>query len=92
MGLSRWRVQVFGRVQGVFFRKYAQMTARSLGLGGWVRNEPDGSVLAEIEGPPEKLELFVQWAHRGSPSAQVRRVEVKKDLPPQGVGEFEIVG
>lgn len=92
MERSRWRVQVFGRVQGVFFRKYAQMTAQSLGLAGWVRNELDGSVLAEIEGPVEKLELFVQWAHRGSPNAQVSRVEVKKNLPPQGTVAFEIIG
>lgn len=92
MERSRWRVQVFGRVQGVFFRKYAQMTAQSLGLAGWVRNEPDGSVLAEIEGPAEKLELFVQWAHRGSPGAQVTRVEVQKGLPVEGKTGFEITG
>lgn len=92
MERARWRVQVFGRVQGVFFRRYAQLTAHSLGLIGWVRNEPDGSVQAEIEGPIEKLELFVKWAHRGSPGAQVSRVEVQKDLPLQGGEDFRITG
>jgi len=48
----RYRLRIYGKVQGVFFRKYAQMTAQSLGLGGFVRNEPDGSVYAEVEGPP----------------------------------------
>ncbi|MCS6789641.1 MAG: acylphosphatase [Bacteroidia bacterium] len=81
MNVQRWRIRVFGRVQGVFFRKYAQMTANSLGLVGFVRNEIDGSVFAEVQGSEENLERFVQWAHRGSPAARVERVEVEKALP-----------
>jgi acylphosphatase len=57
----RYRLRIYGKVQGVFFRKYAQMTAQSLGLGGFVRNEPDGSVYAEVEGAPEAVENFVKW-------------------------------
>ncbi|MCS7297618.1 MAG: acylphosphatase [Bacteroidia bacterium] len=83
-------MRIYGRVQGVFFRKYAQMTAQALGIGGFVRNEPDGSVLAEIEGAEEELERFVQWAHRGSPAARVERVEVEKDLLPLGETHFRI--
>jgi len=86
----RWAMRVYGQVQGVFFRKYAQMTAESLGLGGFVRNEPDGSVYAEVEGPPEAVENFVQWAHRGSPAAKVARVQVEKNLPLKGEGPFAI--
>lgn len=81
MEVQRWRIRVYGRVQGVFFRKYAQMTANSLGLVGFVRNEPDGSVLAEAQGSEQNLERFFQWAHRGSPAARVERVEVEKALP-----------
>lgn len=90
MSCLRWRVRVFGKVQGVFFRKYAQMTAQSLGLGGFVRNEPDGSVLAEVEGPPDKLALFVQWCHRGSPAAQVEQVLVEQNLPLKDETHFRI--
>ncbi|MEN3041319.1 MAG: acylphosphatase [Bacteroidia bacterium] len=86
----RWRIRVYGKVQGVFFRKYAWLTAHSLGLTGFVKNEPDGSVLAEVEGAPEQVEKFVQWAHRGSPAAQVTRVEVEQGLTPQGEQRFEI--
>lgn len=89
---ARWRVRIYGKVQGVFFRKYALLTAQGLNLGGFVRNEPDGSVLAEIEGPLEALERFVMWAHRGSPAAQVQEVRVEKDLPCQGESSFRIVG
>mgnify|MGYP001033126765 CR=1 FL=1 len=86
----RYRLRIYGKVQGVFFRKYAQMTAQSLGLGGFVRNEMDGSVYAEVEGPREAVEHFVQWAHRGSPAAKVEHVEVARDLPLLGEGSFSI--
>jgi acylphosphatase len=86
----RYRLRIYGKVQGVFFRKYAQMTAQSLGLGGFVRNEPDGSVYAEVEGSPEAVENFVKWAHRGSPAAQVAHVEVEKNLTPLSETTFSI--
>ncbi len=76
----RYRLHIYGRVQGVFFRKYAQMTAQALGLGGYVQNEPDGSVTAEVEGSLEAVQQFVQWAHRGSPAAKVERVEITTGL------------
>jgi acylphosphatase len=67
------------------------MTAQSLGLGGFVRNEPDGSVYAEVEGSPEAVENFVKWAHRGSPAARVERVEVEKNLPLRLSSSFEVL-
>jgi acylphosphatase len=68
----RYRLRIYGKVQGVFFRKYAQMTAQSLGLGGFVRNEPDGSVYAEVEGPPEAVENFVTMGASRLPCRQGR--------------------
>jgi len=88
----RYRLRIYGKVQGVFFRKYAQMTAQSLGLGGFVRNEMDGSVYAEVEGPPEAVENFVKWAHRGSPAARVERVEIERNLEVRGEKEFQVRG
>lgn len=86
----RYRLRIYGKVQGVFFRKYAQMTAQALGLGGYVQNEPDGSVTAEVEGPLAAVERFVQWAHRGSPAAKVERIEVSKNLTPTQDTNFTI--
>lgn len=92
MQRDRWRLRIYGKVQGVFFRKYAQMTAQALGLGGFVKNMLDGSVLAEIEGEIENLERFTTWAHSGPPAAKVEKVEVEKGLPLLDENSFSIKG
>jgi len=48
---ERLSARITGRVQGVGFRNFTQMRARQLGVSGWVRNEQDGSVRLEAEGP-----------------------------------------
>ncbi|MBM6675726.1 acylphosphatase [Olsenella uli] len=54
----RLHVRFVGRVQGVGFRWTASMVARGLSLTGWVRNEPDGSVTAEVQGEPDHVGAF----------------------------------
>lgn len=78
-----------GRVQGVSFRACAAQEAARLGLAGWVRNEDDGSVLAHLEGPERDVRQMVDWCGHGSPSAQVRRVEVR-DVAPLGTAGFDV--
>ncbi|MCX7763270.1 MAG: acylphosphatase [Bacteroidia bacterium] len=92
MQRERWRLRIYGKVQGVFFRKHAQMTAQALGLSGFVQNMLDGSVLAEIEGEVENLERFTAWAHTGPPAAKVQKVEVEKGLPLLEESSFSIKG
>jgi acylphosphatase len=82
-------VRVTGRVQGVSFRWYAVREARRLGLVGWVRNEPDGSVAAHLEGPDDAVEEMVAWCRHGPPAAGVDRVEVQ-DAGPSGASSFEV--
>lgn len=68
---------VRGRVQGVFFRGATAEEARGLGLRGWVRNLPDGTVEIRAEGARRNLEMLLEWAHQGPPAARVTRVEVE---------------
>lgn len=56
----RRRFQFYGRVQGVGFRYEARMTAAALNLTGWARNETDGSVTVEAEGPEACVEEFLR--------------------------------
>lgn len=81
MAIKRVVARVEGLVQGVYFRDYAQKEARELGLSGWVRNRPDGSVEAVLEGETEKIEQMLAWLHIGSPQAEVREVQVTEEQP-----------
>ena len=81
---------VRGRVQGVFFRAETRERARSLGVAGWIRNNPDGSVEAVFEGLPERVELLVDWCRRGPRGAEVEALDVESE-PPEGEAVFRIL-
>jgi acylphosphatase len=83
-GLSRKRVFVSGRVQGVWFRESCREQAVALGVTGWVRNLSDGRVEAVLEGPEAAVDRVVQWCHDGPRNAHVDRVQVQVEEP---VGE-----
>ncbi len=72
----RWRLRITGRVQGVGFRYFTMTAARDLGLVGWVRNQPDGSVLSEVQGPSESVKRFGMEVRRGPRFSRVGEVEV----------------
>ena len=87
--IKRLHLLISGDVTGVGFRLSAVYIARDLGLTGWVRNTPAGGVEIIAEGPEEKLENFVTWAHKGPPIARVDRVKVEwQDSPPAGGEKF----
>ena len=86
---ARAHVVVTGRVQGVFFRTETRDRARSLGLGGWVRNNGDGTVEAVFEGDEERVESMVEWCRRGPSGARVEDVDVAWSSP-QGEDGFAI--
>ena len=87
----RRRVVVHGRVQGVWFRESARRRAEELGVGGWVRNRPDGAVEAELEGLSEDVEVLVDWFRHGPSAARVERVELD-DVQPVGATGFVVAG
>lgn len=72
--MKRHAIRITGRVQGVFFRDTARQVASRLGLGGFARNEPDGSVYIEVEGDEDKLAAFLTWCRQGPSRAIVSRV------------------
>lgn len=72
----RARLTIRGRVQGVWYRGSMQEEARRLHVAGWVANEPDGDVAAEIEGDRRAVDALIAWAHQGPPGAHVTSVTV----------------
>ncbi|HYD58102.1 MAG TPA: acylphosphatase [Burkholderiales bacterium] len=63
-------------MQGVGFRDALCEEARRLGVRGWVRNRPDGTVEATLQGPGQAVDDLLAWARIGPPHARVRSVEV----------------
>ncbi|MCS6985768.1 MAG: acylphosphatase [Leptospiraceae bacterium] len=76
---------IFGIVQGVGYRAFAQSVAQSLKLSGYVRNLPDGSVECVAQGSEEVLSRFYERLREGPPLARVSEIQVKdiagEDLP-----------
>lgn len=83
---QRLAAVVAGRVQGVGFRNYVRGWARRLGLTGWVRNEPDGTVRLVAEGGAEALDRLTRLLWGGPPGAAVASVEIERG---EGTGAFD---
>ncbi|MGI1660834.1 acylphosphatase [Palleronia sp. KMU-117] len=83
-------VRVTGRVQGVWYRGWTAAEATRLGLSGWVRNEADGSVLALLHGPGDRVRAMVALMRDGPPAARVDRVETAAGAAPDAFG-FRVI-
>lgn len=83
------KVVICGRVQGVFFRDTMRREANRHGLGGWVRNCPDGTVQAHLEGAPDAVAEVVLWCRTGPRGAEVEDLRVTV-ADPEGVEGFSM--
>ena len=72
-----------------FFRAWAQGQARELGVSGWIRNCPDGSVEAHLGGEEDCVDRMIARMRQGPSNAQVEDVEIE-DAPAEGLGRFEL--
>ena len=84
------RLRIHGRVQGVWYRGAMQAEARKLGVAGWVRNLPDGTVEALVAGDDTAVRALVAWAHSGPPGARVTRVTEIREPAPADLAGFHI--
>lgn len=81
---------VTGRVQGVGFRQSAERLGQQLGLKGWVRNRPDGTVEVMAVGERDALDKLAKWLYEGPPGAYVIDVDVDWDITEQTFNGFTI--
>jgi len=72
------RLRIHGRVQGVWYRESMRREAERLNVAGWVRNAPDGSVEAVVQGSAAAVDALIQWARSGPPLARVERIELSE--------------
>ena len=87
--MTRKRLVVQGRVQGVFFRDSTRQEAERAGVAGWARNRDDGRVEVVFEGDEEAVARLVDWVRDGPGQADVEHVEVT-DEEPEGLGGFRV--
>jgi acylphosphatase len=88
---TAFHVLIRGRVQGVGFRYSCYAQARRLGLGGWVRNTPEGDVEVWMESPvEERLEAMLAWLQQGPPYARVDHIHYNPVRPSGACREFSI--
>jgi len=86
----RVRAIVSGRVQGVSYRASTASEARRLGVVGWVRNLPDGTVELEVEGDDDRVAALIAWCEHGPPSARVDRVATEERVVVGGESRFVV--
>ena len=88
--MKHYSIRVHGKVQGVFYRANTLRVATSLGLNGWVKNEPDGTVLISAEGDSEALDQLVDWCQQGPEYAHVSSVHCQ-EMKIMNFDSFRIV-
>lgn len=87
--MKTYKIQVYGVVQGVFFRASTKNAAIDNNLTGFVRNEPDGSVYIEATGTEEDIQKFIKWCHSGSSQSVVEKVDYE-EIEKQEYDSFTI--
>lgn len=91
MPLRRARIEIFGKVQGVGFRFFAQSMALKYRIDGYVRNTPSGSVEVVAEGDEDALSKFIEELRKGPPGAGVRDMRIVWGEPKFDLKGFRIV-
>lgn len=81
------KLKIHGRVQGVFYRQSTREKARELGLSGWVKNMPDGTVEALAAGPETEVNQLIAWCRQGPAYARVEKVDVQMMDDSDAAGE-----
>lgn len=81
---------VTGRVQGVGYRWFVQRQAKAIGLTGWVRNLPDGSVEVRAEGSRNALDSLELLLKDGPPGSHVSNLQSSSIWPSGRFTDFDI--
>jgi len=91
--MERFSFEVFGKVQGVYFRKHTKGKADELGVHGWVMNTKEGTVVGEAEGTKEKLDAMKTFlSTKGSPKSRIDKCDIKdrKEVEKAKYSSFDI--
>jgi len=83
-------IQVWGKVQGVFFRNNIKKKAESLNLKGYAKNKDDGSVFIELEGDDLYLGLMFDYIKLAPGASKPTNIKYNYSKELQNFQDFEI--
>jgi acylphosphatase len=89
--MKKVRAIVSGRVQGVWYRAHTRAQAVELGIVGFVRNLPDGTVEIVAQGEDAQVDTLMDWARIGPRMAEVTDVRVREMAEDEEFDSFEVV-
>lgn len=89
--MRKLKIKIYGKVQGVFFRVFVKKEAEKRNLVGWVKNESDGTVTAEVEGEKGKLKELISQCKKGSPLSKVEKMDIDFSDEIDGYREFVVL-
>lgn len=84
------KIIVQGMVQGVFYRASTQKTAVQLGITGWVKNMPDRTVHALLQGESDAVSQMIAWCNKGPSGSRVDHVQCENQDFTTPYESFEI--
>lgn len=84
------KLLISGRVQGVYFRLFAQKKAKQQGINGYAKNLVDGRVEIMAQADNSSIESFIKWSNKGPITARVDEVEVSEWPIEEQFTTFEI--
>ncbi|TDS13938.1 acylphosphatase [Sphingobacterium paludis] len=88
--MKHLNIEVYGEVQGVYYRLTCKAVADQLGIKGFVVNRPDGSVYIEAEGDSSTLEELLEFCQEGPDRAEVKSL-TQEEGPLRGFKNFEVL-
>ncbi len=89
--VKRVQVTVYGLVQGVGFRMFVHRSASRLGLKGWVKNMPDGTVRVDVQGSAGLIDELLKDIRVGPPASKVTSLAVLEKQPDHSMKAFAIL-
>ncbi|MCB5265532.1 MAG: acylphosphatase [Candidatus Cloacimonetes bacterium] len=89
--MPQWEIILQGRVQGVGFRYLARKHALRLGLRGYVRNHPDGSVRIVADAEDGLMDVYCELLRRGNVFSRVDTLNTELIDKPKEYKDFEII-
>ncbi|EKD63182.1 MAG: Acylphosphatase [uncultured bacterium] len=85
-----YKLTIAGHVQGVWFRQFTIDAALSFGITGWVKNDPEGTVSAFIQGDGENLDSLIKLLGKGPDLAEVKSISKSAATPDASIVDFSI--